>query len=58
MPKPLQPVKDFLGKTRLCVVLAMLPIAILEGMWSDLEWRGFARRVNGLAAMWILYSIG
>jgi hypothetical protein len=57
MSDPLQPFKTFLGKTWLCVILAVLPITILEGMWSDPEWRELARRFDGSTTMWISFSL-
>jgi heme/copper-type cytochrome/quinol oxidase subunit 2 len=57
MPKPLRPFNDFLGKTWLCVVLAILPFAILEGMWSEPKWREFARKFDGSTIMWTSFAV-
>jgi hypothetical protein len=34
MTEPLRPMRTFLGKTVACGFLALLPIILLEGMWS------------------------
>lgn len=53
MADPLRPMKTFLGKTLMCGFLGLLPIILLEGMWSDPHFRELARKLDGSAAMWI-----
>lgn len=57
MPDPLRPFKTFLGKTWLCVILAVMPSVIQEGMWSDPEWRELVRRFDGSIAMRISFVV-
>jgi hypothetical protein len=57
MPDPLRPMKTFFGNTLACVSLAALPIAILDGMWSNPDTRDFARNFDGSVAMWISMSL-
>lgn len=49
--------KSFLGKTLVCGYLAVLPIALLEGMWSEPDMREYARMFDGSVAMWISFPI-
>ena len=49
--------KNFLGKTWVCVVVAALPIALLEGMWSDPGLREYARMLDGSVAMRVVFPI-
>ena len=57
MSNPLRPMKTFFGKTLTCIILAALPLAILEGMWSDPDSRDFARKFDGSVAMWVSMSL-
>ena len=49
--------KTLLESTYVCGVLAVLPIAIFEGMWSYPSLREFARKLDGSAITWIVFSI-
>jgi len=49
--------KIFLGKMWICVVLAGLPIALLEGLWSGPGTREYARMFDGSVAMGVAYSV-
>ena len=55
MAESLRPMKIFLGKTWVCVVLAGLPIAVLEGLRSDPDTREYARMFDGSVAMWVTF---
>ena len=57
MSDPLRPLKTILGKTWVCMVLAALPVTILEGMRVDREWCDLVRRVDGSESMWILLGV-
>lgn len=57
MADPLRPMKTFLGKTMICGFVAILPITILEGMWSAPNTRELARKIDGTSAMWIAYAV-
>jgi hypothetical protein len=57
MSDSLRPFKTFFGKTWLCVILAVLPIIILEGMWSDPDQRELARRLDGSTTMLISFAV-
>lgn len=57
MADALKPMKTFLGKTMVCVFLALLPVALLEGMWSDPGFREHARKFDGSMVMWITFSV-
>lgn len=56
MPDELRPMKTFFLKTLTCAIFAALPIAVLEGMWSNPDTREFARKFDGSATMWISMS--
>ena len=56
MADPLRPMKMFLGKTMVCFFLAVLPIVIMEGMWSNPDSREVARTLEGSSTTWIVIA--